>query len=158
MTITIVAPDKEPPRVQSAFGVFLAGAIDMGAAVDWQSWIIAALEGRSLLHLFNPRREAFTPDTLDEQIAWELDALNRAEVVLMWFPASAKAPVAMLETGLFMQSGKLVIGAEPGFYRRRNLEMTCDYFNVRLCDSLGMLAGMVVHRYAKWIGEAQAIE
>lgn len=133
MATVVVAPDNT-----KVYGVkvFLAGAIDMGAAVDWQQQVIEALDEYPGFTLLNPRRAEFAPDTLDEQIAWELDALNNAHIVLMWFPAQAKAPIALLETGLYMQSEKLLIGAEPGFYRRRNLEMTCDYYGVTLHDSL----------------------
>ncbi len=153
MATVITAPEREPDT--DVLKVFLAGAIDMGAAVDWQAQIIAMLGNIPQLILLNPRREAFTPDTLDEQIEWELEALNRSDLVLMWFPANAKAPVAMFETGLFMQSGKLVVGAEPGFYRRRNLEMTCDYYDVKLWASLHDLAAEVAWQHALRTKEGQ---
>jgi hypothetical protein len=35
-----------------------------------------------------------------------------------------------------MDSGKMIIGAGHGFYRRRNLELTCSRHNVVLYDSL----------------------
>lgn len=139
MTSPIVITAPTLPLSPFSFpvhSIFLAGAIDMGAAVDWQAQVIDALQGIRCL-LFNPRRAVpFTPDMLDEQILWELNALDSADTVLMWFPANSKAPVAMFETGLFFHSKKLVLGAEEGFYRRRNLELTAKHYGVPLHNSL----------------------
>lgn len=151
MTTVITAPDhfSETSQLRKYHKAFLAGAIDMGAAVDWQAQTIELLDGHDLL-LFNPRRAAFTPDTLDEQINWELKHLELADTVFMWFPKDAKAPVAMFETGLFMQSGKLAVGADPEFYRRRNLELTCEHYKVDLYASLGAtIAALLKRMYAK---------
>ena len=119
------------------FKVFLAGAIDMGSAVDWQSLVIDQLSCKDNLVLINPRRPNFTPDTLDEQIHWVLDALEEADTIFMWFPKAAAAPISFLETGLYLRSGKIIIGAEMGFYRRRNLEITSERYGVHLWDCLG---------------------
>lgn len=133
MTTTIVAPNEIPT---AGFKVFLAGAIDMGQAVDWQSYVIEKLGGIDDLVLVNPRRPNFTPDTLDEQILWELDALDTASRIFMWFPKNAKAPISFFESGLYMNSRKLIIGAEDGFYRRRNLELTTVHYGVHLFNNL----------------------
>lgn len=136
MAITIIAPESLDEK---GFKVYLAGAIDMGKAVDWQAQVIEALSDVSNLVLFNPRRKQFTPDTMDEQIKWELEAMARADLIMMWFPAEALAPIALFETGLYMNSGKLLIGAEQGFYRRRNLELTCRYYDIPLFARLDQL-------------------
>ncbi len=141
MAIVVTAPEKFNPPYAEMGSVFLAGAIDMGAAVDWQASVIEQLQAVDGLLIFNPRRDAFTAETLDEQILWELEALEAADTVFMWFPLNAKAPVAMLETGLFMRTGKLLIGAELGFYRRRNLELTCASYGVHLYDDLYEMVG-----------------
>jgi len=121
MTAVITAPDNTDVP---GFKLYLAGAIDMGAAEDWQAEVIQRLDGLPGLVLINPRRARFTPDTLDEQIKWELDAMERADLILMWLPDTAKAPVSLFEAGLYWNSGKLLLGAGPKFYRRRNLELT----------------------------------
>ena len=144
MTTVITAPDTLP---DSGFMIFLAGAIDMGRAAEWQDKIIGMLQHNDDLVLLNPRRENFTPDTLDPQIRWELDALDRSDAIIMWFPKDAAAPISFLETGLYMAAGKLVIGAEAGFYRRRNLELTCEYYGVELHETLGQIAEAAVGRY-----------
>ncbi len=129
------------------FKVFLAGAIDMGNAVDWQSKVIDILSPHDEMVLINPRRPNFTADTLDEQIHWELHALEIADAILMWFPREAKAPISFFETGLYLQSGKLVLGAEIGFYRRRNLEITAERYSVEIAPTIQFLCLTIARLY-----------
>ena len=140
MANVITAP--ESVVLDGSLVVFLAGAIDMGSAVDWQSNVIEKLYDEPIT-LVNPRRPNFTPDTLDAQILWELDAMDKAHIVFMWFPKDAKAPIALLETGLWLPRMKLLIGAEHGFYRRRNLELTCKHHAVPLHEKLKTMMDVV---------------
>ncbi|KKN27196.1 hypothetical protein LCGC14_0867160 [marine sediment metagenome] len=128
----------EPLELQE-FSIFLAGAIDMGNAVDWQSYVIDELSEYDDLVIVNPRRPNFTADTLDEQIHWELKALEDVDLVFMWFPKSAKAPISFLETGLYLKSNKIVIGAEDEFYRQRNLEITSERYGTPLFNNLNVM-------------------
>jgi hypothetical protein len=136
MTKPVTAPEIYIPQTEVNHKIFLAGAIDMGAAVDWQAWVIDQLKAVEHLVIFNPRRVNFTPDTLDEQIVWELEALEMVNTIFMWFPKGAKAPISFFEAGLYWKSGKLLVGAEPGFYRRRNLELTAERYSLPLHASL----------------------
>lgn len=158
MTKVITAVEPIP---KLGFKVFLAGAIDMGNAVNWQLDVISRLSQFSSLVLVNPRRSNFTKDTLDEQIYWELDALEQVDAVFMWFPKDAKAPISFLETGLYLASGKLMIGAEDGFYRRRNLEITCRRYQVPLHKTLEGLCMETIHQYGyqygRWVRKSEDI-
>lgn len=147
MTTVITAPDNTDVP---GFKVYLAGAIDMGHAIDWQSTAIAGLADVSDLVVLNPRRAKFDDDTRDEQIRWELDALERADVILVWFPSDARAPIALLETGLYMSSGKLILGAGPRYWRRRNLELTADKYNVPVYSLLMETITATLHRVMEW--------
>lgn len=131
----------------SGYKVFLGGAIDMGAAVDWQAQVIDALRDLPDLVLFNPRRPQFTAEMQDEQIRWELAAMQAADAVLMWFPKNAQAPIALLETGLYLRSGKLLLGVEAGYHRARNLELTATWCDVPLYDTLSDLLDALRHRF-----------
>lgn len=142
----VTAPEEIGNAAVNYVTVFLAGAIDMGAAVDWQAQVIEKIGDRFCI--FNPRREKFTPDTLDEQIKWELDKLERADYIFLWFPKDSKAPISFFEAGLYWNSGKLIVGAEPGFYRRRNLELTADRYGVML---FGLLDKMITRLF--WVAD-----
>jgi len=115
----------------------------MGAAVDWQSDVIAALEPYNIT-VVNPRRPKFDETTLDEQILWELEALEEVNRIFMWFPKDAKAPISFLESGLYMDSHKLIIGAELGFYRRRNLDLTTRRYGVQLHERIPTMLNRLV--------------
>ncbi len=133
MTTVIYPPDStDVPGLR----IYLAGAIDMGAAVNWQAQVIDMLPDSNQLVVFNPRRDRFTPDTQDEQIHWELEAMERASAILIWFPKEAKAPISFFEAGLYWNSGRLYVGAERGFYRRRNLELTAERYGQFVSYSL----------------------
>jgi hypothetical protein len=127
----------------TGYTVFLGGAIDMGTAVNWQQQVIDALYAEDGLVILNPRREHFESHMLEAQIEWELSAMESADVVLMWFPAAAQAPISLLETGLYMRSGKLLVGAESGYFRRTNLELTCQRYAVPLYATLDELIARI---------------
>ena len=144
MAIVITAPEKIE---STGFKVFLGGAIDMGSAVNWQAHVIEVLSDQPNLVLLNPRRKEFTSETLDEQIKWELKALEMSDIVLIWFPVLSKAPISFLEAGMYIKSGRLILGVEEGFYRQRNLELSCEYNNVPLFRNLGDIVDEVLRRY-----------
>lgn len=140
MTTVVTVPESvDVPGITDRYRVFLAGAIDMGAAEDWQAKVIATLQDVPELVLMNPRRAEFTSDTLIPQIEWELDALEKADTVFMWLPSDSKAPISLFEAGLYWKSGKLMIGAGQDFYRRANLEVTALRYHVSLFDDLRVM-------------------
>lgn len=131
-----------PPGTWSAGAsptLFLAGSIEMGAADDWQSRLVDELGARDLVVL-NPRRvewDASWRQSIDEprfreQVEWELDALDRADVIAMWFAPETRAPITLLELGLHARGGKLVVGCPDGFWRKGNVEVVCARFAVPL--------------------------
>ncbi len=128
----------------SRFKLFLGGAIDMGQAQNWRSRVIQSLDIFQNIVILNPRKENFTPDMLDKQIDWELKALEDASLIMMWFPAASKAPISLLETGLYMRSGKLLLGAENGYYRRQNLKITSRRYNVNLLSTLDQMIDRII--------------
>src|SRR5262245_36308977 len=94
--------------------IFLAGSIEMGAAEDWQHRVEQQLADLDIV-LLNPRREAWDASwvqALDnppfrEQVEWELEGLERASLVAMYFAPATRAPVTLLELGLCARSGRL---------------------------------------------------
>lgn len=138
----ITAPERFEGLVWQ-HSVFLAGAIDMGSAVDWQADVITAVEPYKIT-VVNPRRAKFDETTLDEQILWELQALEEVNRIFMWFPKDSKAPISFFEAGLYMRSHKMIIGAEVGFYRRRNLELTTRRYGIELHESIPTMLNRLV--------------
>lgn len=112
--------------------VFLAGGI-VGCA-DWQA---AAAQQLALIpHLgavlvYNPRRAA--PFAAGDEAAhaaqgaWEFQALDRAQVISVWFPAEGVCAGSLYELGRHLalrvrdrQSHLLAVGVDPGYrYARK---------------------------------------
>lgn len=126
-----------PPGTRT---VFLAGSIEMGVAEDWQQRLIASL-GQDVVAL-NPRRAAWDSSwrqSIDEpmfreQVEWELDGLERADVIAMWFAPETKSPISLLELGLFARSNKIVVGCPDGFWRKGNVEVVCARYGCPLAN------------------------
>lgn len=131
--------------------VFLAGSIEMGAAEDWQSTLTAALGDRELTVL-NPRRDEWDGSwrqSIDEpkfreQVEWELDGLDRADVIAMWFAGGTRSPITLLELGLHARSGKLIIGCPPEFWRRGNIEVVAARCGIALHATWDAFAAAVL--------------
>jgi len=129
------APLAIPPTTRV---VFLAGSIEMGAAEDWQTKLTALLDGE--LIVLNPRRDEWDASwrqsiqepKFREQVEWELDGLDRADVIAMWFAAETRSPITLLELGLHARGGKLIIGCPPGFWRRGNIEVVSARYGISL--------------------------
>lgn len=145
-TIEVQPRMEEPSDAEVDAGgyatIFLAGTIDMGNSEDWQAGLVRTFssnEGRYIL--YNPRRSTFTstPEEMEYQVGWELDHLEKSQTIIMNILGSSKSPVTLLEMGLFMRSGKLLVACEPDYYRHSNVRITCARYNVPLYDSLTSL-------------------
>ncbi|MGL4520470.1 MAG: nucleoside 2-deoxyribosyltransferase domain-containing protein [Phocaeicola sp.] len=101
---------------------------------------------------FNPRRAKGLDGTAEDfeyQVRWELVHLEQADVIVMYIIGSSKSPISLLEMDLFMQSKKMYVVCENGYYRYDNVWITCDYYGILCYTSLEELYTMFDARYAK---------
>lgn len=135
--------------------VFLAGSIDEGRAERWQDEAITALAHLDVTVL-NPRRSAWNADLrqdIDEpefvaQVEWELDGIERADVVLFHFSPQGPAPISLLELGKATALGKrIIISCPEGYWRRGNVQVVARRadatFHDRLEDAITDLIGVL---------------
>jgi nucleoside 2-deoxyribosyltransferase-like protein len=135
---------KAPARPGLERRVFLAGSIEMGQAEQWQERIVAALSEAGDLVILNPRRDDWDDSweqraddpRFSEQVSWELDMLDAADVVVMYLAPGTRSPVSLLELGLCARSGKLRVCCPEGFWRRGNVEMVCRRHRIPLFATL----------------------
>lgn len=134
---------------QSERAIFLAGSIEMGTAEKWQERVVRELKNTTWV-LLNPRRDDWDAsweqtihnDKFVEQVAWELDAMERARYILMYFDPNTKSPITLLELGLYAGAetgtrlSKLVVVCPEGFWRKGNVDVVCERYNVRQLNSL----------------------
>lgn len=132
----------EPSDTAGHTRIFLAGTIDNGDSADWQHALaerFGTMQGRYIL--YNPRRSDWkgTPDEFEFQVRWELDHLEKADIIIMNILGTSKSPVTLLEMGIHIRSGKLLVACEPDYYRYGNVRITCEKYGVPLYDSLDRL-------------------
>ena len=140
-----------PPQrvmVNEEVVVFLAGSIEMGAAKEWQQEAIDLFhsiipeEQRSNYVILNPRRPDWDPSWKQEyedpqfyqQVTWELNGLRKASFVIVYFDPATKSPVSLLELGAFHE--KAIVVCPDGFWRKGNVDIFCEEFNVKQAADL----------------------
>ena len=167
----IYATNTIPSNEDQSTKVFLAGSIEQGKAEEWQSRIIEDLKSftsdvnieskntiKTRLTIFNPRRPDWNPnlpqeafnEVLRNQITWELDHLEMSDVICLYLDPKTTSPISLLELGLHMRSRKLLVCCPPGFYRKANIDITCQKYGVDVLNDystlFSTLCGALVHR------------
>lgn len=136
------APDSIDAINQDIPSVFLAGSIEMDKAVDWQKECEQVLSAKYII--FNPRRNEWNSDweqsianvKFKEQVDWELNALEKADIIIMFFANNTKSPISLLEFGLYAQSNKMKVVVEENFWRKGNIDFVCEKYNIQQYKSL----------------------
>lgn len=134
--------------------VFLAGSIEMGTAEDWQKWVEGEFVNDNLI-ILNPRRDHWDPtweqsinnSKFKEQVEWELEGQEDSDVIAMYFDPKTKAPITLLELGLFHK--KMIVCCPAGFYRKGNVDIVCNRYKVPLVTNLPDLVSAVKAKIKK---------
>lgn len=125
--------------------VFLAGTIDNGDSNNWQNSIVETLKsfGGEEIIVFNPRRDDWNSSweqsihypEFYRQVQWEMDCMERADIIYMNFEENSKSPITLLEFGLYAKSNKLIVNCHDNFWRKGNIEMVCEKYNIHLYNN-----------------------
>lgn len=138
---------KAPQKLDiNSISVFLAGSIEMGKAIDWQTRVTAALEDLNVTVL-NPRRDDWDSSweqSIDnpqfvEQVQWELSAIEKADIVIMYFDPNTKSPISLLELGLRAEAYRTIVCCPKGFWRKGNVDVVCRYYGIDQVDTIEQL-------------------
>ena len=139
----IITPETENQESKNK-SVFLAGTIDNGDSLNWQDKTIIELINLGFdCDIYNPRREHWNSnssvDDLINQIKWEQDHLDKADMIVMVLLDDSKSPISLLELGLYAKSKKIVVFCTTNFYRWDNVRLTCDKYHIELIQDLNPL-------------------
>jgi hypothetical protein len=148
MTALIVQPPIyrfKPPRTKAP-SVFLAGSIEMGAAEDWQPVVITELESVTSV-IFNPRRDDWNPEWEQKidcpefncQVNWELDMIDKADIIVFHFDPNTKSPITLMELGIVAANRRgfgTYVSCPNGFYRKGNVDIVCERYGIPMFDNL----------------------
>jgi len=123
----------------------------MGAAENWQSRLEKELSDLDVI-IYNPRRDDWDSSWVQsihnaqfvQQVEWELAALEKANIIAMYFDPNTKSPISLLELGLFARTGKMIVCCPEGFWRKGNVDIVCRKYSVPLTSTFdGFLLGII---------------
>lgn len=154
MTILVVKPNMTIGFSSQTPCLFLAGTIDQGNSVDWQATAPAFLEAKGGdVVVINPRRDSWdatieqssTNPDFHAQVTFELSEIEKVDAVAMWLVPGSLSPITLAELGLLCgmkyagHINRLVVGCPAGFWRKGNVEMMTERYNIPLVDTLDEL-------------------
>jgi hypothetical protein len=135
--------------------VFLAGTIEMNKATKWQGKMVEQLKDLPVA-ILNPRRDDWdpswgqTPDDarFNEQVKWELDGLDRVDVVALYFEAGTISPICLQEHGYLAgtRAEDVVVCCPEDFWRHGNVEMLSERLGMKLVRTYGEMVSEVRKR------------
>lgn len=151
MAYELQAPQHLPSvfnRIPS-FKIFLAGSIEMGKAEPWQDKLVKKFSDIDDLIFFNPRRVDWdsswvqdpTPGTqFHTQVSWELDHIEKSDLVVFYFDPKTQSPITLLELGNCLGEHKNILVCCPdGYFRKGNVVITCDRYGIKVLNSFDEL-------------------
>ncbi|CAB4154791.1 Nucleoside 2-deoxyribosyltransferase like [uncultured Caudovirales phage] len=150
----IKPPHSITDRVMKHPTIFLAGSIEMGKAEDWQQkmeWLFR--DGDATI--FNPRREEWDSSWSQDienpqfyqQVNWELNALEKSDLIFMYFAPGTQSPISLLELGLFAHTGKMIVCCPEGFWRKGNVDIVCDRYDIPVFSNVVAAQGELYNRW-----------
>ncbi len=153
----IKPPSDLPILTANKFSVFLAGTIDLGKGIEWQKEVEAGLSDTDAI-ILNPRRDVWdwnTPmDPNNEmfrgQVLWELAALESSSLVALYLAPNSESRVSLIELGLYLRSGKLVVSCDPSFSRYGNVFLSCEKYKIPMVqDGVSGLVNFIKGYHAR---------
>ena len=131
----IIKPNS-PIQVIDGISIFLAGTIDNGKSIDWQLEMEDILKDYNVT-LLNPRRDSWNPSRAEmvKQINWEMNNLDKCDIIFMNILEESLSPITLLELGLYANSGKMIVSCHEEFWRKINVDVVCDRFNIPRYDN-----------------------
>ena len=154
----IMAPSPLPPRRHGQPFIFLAGSAATTSSTPWRTTLIHNLSHHFTtpqpITILNPHRSdwdstwvespAFAP--FAEQVSWELNAQELADIIVFYFDPDTQAPISLLELGLFVKSGKCVVCCPESYWKWGHVALVCERWGVEVVGTLAELGEAVVRR------------
>jgi hypothetical protein len=138
------------PYAKSGPTVFLSGSIDTPPAT-WQSTIAEHLSSYPIT-ILNPHRADWDLTWIEDtsfapfvqQTNWELEGMENADVIAVYLGREAKAPISMMEMGLWARSGKVIVCCPRGFWKEGNVKLVCKRYGIDVVENVKELSEKVL--------------
>jgi hypothetical protein len=142
------APSRPP--ITGKRSVFLAGTTSKTTGPDWRESLLKGILFLPIT-IFNPLRhdwdsswrEDATFGPFREQVDWELEIQEKADIIVLYFGAGTEAPVSLLELGLCARSGKAIVACHRDYKKRGNVQIVCERFGIEFLETVDDLAASI---------------
>ena len=133
----------------------------MGAAENWQEKLSDAMKDLDVV-ICNPRRDNWDSSweqrasnpMFSQQVNWELDHLENADIIVFYFDPETKSPITLMELGLMAGlyehkdygcggRPRILVCCPDGFWRKGNVEIVCSRANIPLFNTFGGLVDVL---------------
>ena len=97
--------------------IFLAGSIDFSSK-NWRQRVVRKLGDKYLY--FDPTNcnyDNLSTQEMENHIKWEFEAMQRADIVLLNLLPNSLSPISLVELGLNIHLGKLLVICPKEFYK-----------------------------------------
>ena len=147
-------PAPARPPVVGQRSVFLAGTIAKNShGVDWRDVVIEALSHLPVT-IFNPLRpdwDSSWKEDVDfhpfrEQVEWELDMQDHADIVFVYYGPGTEAPISLLELGLAARMGKAMVACHRDYKKRGNVHIVSQRLGIDFLDADANFVESVVRK------------
>ncbi|EPE28909.1 hypothetical protein GLAREA_00067 [Glarea lozoyensis ATCC 20868] len=156
---TIQAPTPLTSITQTPT-IFLSGYISHPDAC-WRNHLTTALSHLPIT-ILNPLRRDWdstwknspSDPKFVEQTSWELECLERADLVVVNFGSLTSAPISLMEMGFALGMKKRVVVCCPeGYYYRGNVQVMCGRLGYEVFEGFEEFVGAVVRSMEGLVGK-----
>lgn len=148
----INAPSDESPC--GIVSIFLAGTTSKVDTHDWRETLCGSLSDMPVT-IYNPYRADWDSSWREDinfppyrqQVEWELEKQEQADIVVIYFHPATQAPISLLELGICTRvPGKAIVTCPEGYWKRGNVQIVCRRFGIEMVDNVDSLRAAVVRR------------
>ena len=148
----IYAPSKDAARGLKS--VFLAGTTSKVDESDWRETLSTSLL-QTPITIYNPYRPDWDSSWKEdinfapfrEQVEWELEKQEEANIVVIYFHPKTQAPISLIEMGLCVRApGKAIVVCPEGYWKKGNVEIVCRRFGVEMVSSVDELKDAIIRK------------
>ena len=158
----VEAPNSLKPYLSSSIiKVYITGSISLDKSK--KNWIeifidrlAKSLKNRDIF-IFHPIRKDWKSDwgkdrndsQFWEQITWELEAQELADIVVMHFEPDALAPITLMEFGLNARPkaigySRLIVHCPKEFWKKGNVDIVCAKYGIKHVETLNALVDVTI--------------
>ena len=134
--------------------IFLAGTTSKVDPQDWREELSASLSDAPVT-IYNPYRSDWDGSWREDinfapyrqQVEWELEKQDQADIVVVFFHPATQAPISLLELGICARvPGKAIVVCPEGYWKRGNVQIVCNKFGVETVDTISGLKEAILKR------------